>query len=309
MENGNHENGTANRDDLLVRGIAADGMVRAFAVSARQTVQTARDCHGTSPVATAALGRLMMGAQMMGAMLKGSDELITLAIRGDGPLGGAIVTADTHGHVKGFVYNPDVWLEPNAQGKLDVGGAIGAGTLTVVQDMPGIEPFVSQIGLVTGEIGDDLAEYFSMSEQIPTSVGLGVLVGRDLDVRQAGGFIIQLMPGHDERLVDELEAVLSGVSSVTAMLEDGMGPADMLEHLLGGLGFRELETSPVCFHCGCNAERASQVILTLGTEELQEMIDKGEEAEYVCNFCGKRHVMTPDQLRELLSSAEGQAAS
>ena len=295
--------------DYLVRGTAADGMIRAFALTARQTVQTARDRHHTSPVVTAALGRLMMGGLMMGAMLKGDDELITLTMRGDGPLGGLTVTADTHGQVRGFANHPNVWLDLNSRGKLDVGGAIGAGSLTVVRDMPGIEPYVSQVELASGEIGDDLASYFLMSDQIPTSVGVGVLVGRDLDVEQAGGFVIQLMPGHFEYLVDELEANLEGVDSVTKMLGDGMTPEDVLAHLLRGMDFQPLGAMPVCFHCGCNAERASQVILTLGTEELQEMIDKGEEAEYVCNFCGKRHVMTPDQLRELLSSAEGQAAS
>ena len=289
--------------DHLVRGIAADGMVRAFAVSARQTVQTARDCHHTSPVVTAALGRLLMGAQMMGAMLKGDDELITLTIRGDGPMGGLTVTADTHGNVKGFANHPNVWLDLNSRGKLDVGGAIGAGSLTVVRDMPGIEPYVSQVELASGEIGDDLASYFLMSDQVPTSVGVGVLVGRDLNVKQAGGFVLQLMPGHYEYLVDELEANLSGVNSVTNLMEDGMGPTEILQHLLRGMDYRELDARPVRFYCGCDTERASRVMLALGAEELQSMVDAGETGEAHCHFCGRRHLFSPEELRDLLASA------
>ena len=293
----------AKAGDYLVRGTAADGMVRAFALSARQTVQTARDCHHTSPVATAALGRLLMGGLMMGAMLKGDDELVTLTVRGDGPLGGLTVTANTHGQVKGFANHPNVWLDLNSCGKLDVGGAIGIGSLTVVRDMPGIEPYVSQVELASGEIGDDLASYFLMSDQIPTSVGVGVLVGRDLDVEQAGGFIIQLMPGHYEYLVDELEANLEGVDSVTKMLGDGMTPEDILAYLLRGMDFQPLETTPVRFHCGCNAERAGRVMLTLGEDELRKMIETGEPGEAHCHFCGRRHTFTPDQLAALLDAA------
>ena len=289
--------------DHMVRGVAADGMIRAFAVCARQTVQTARDCHHTSPVVTAALGRLMMGAQMMGAMMKNDDELVTLTMRGDGPMGGMTVTADAHGNVKGFANHPNVWLPLNSLKKLDVGGAIGTGSLTVVHDLPGAEPYVSQVELASGEVGDDLAAYFTLSDQIPTSVGVGVLVDRDLTVRQAGGFIVQLMPGHYEYLVDELEANLSGVKSVTAMLEDGMQPTDMLAHLLRGLDYRELETRPVRFHCGCDTERASRVMLALGADELQDIIAKGETAEAHCHFCGRKHIFTPEQLQGLLASA------
>ena len=294
----------AKRGDHLVRGIAADGMIRAFAVTARQTVQTAHDCHRTSPVVTAALGRLMMGAQMMGAMMKDDDELITLTIRGDGPMGGITVTADTHGNVKGFANHPHVWLDLNSKGKLDVGGAIGAGSLTVVRDMPGIEPYVSSVALASGEIGDDLASYFLMSDQVPTSVGVGVLVDRSLDVKQAGGFILQLMPGHYDYLVDELEANLVGVDSVTTMLESGMEPTDILHHVLRGMDFQPLETMPVRFHCGCNTERASRVMLALGADELQRMVETGESGEAHCHFCGRRHIFTPEELRALLASAQ-----
>ena len=289
--------------DHLVRGIAADGMIRAFAITARETVQTARDAHHTSPVATAALGRLMMGAQMMGAMMKHPDELMTLTVRGNGPMGGMTVTANTRGDVKGFVNHPNICLPLNGLKKLDVGGAIGAGTLSVVHDLPGMEPYVSQVELVSGEIGDDLASYFAMSDQIPTSVGVGVLVDRDLTVKQAGGFILQLMPGHYEYLVDDLEANLADIHSVTDMLENGMTPEGMLQHLLRGMEYQTLDTMPVRFHCGCNFERASRVMLALGADELQDMVDKGETGEAYCHFCGKRHLFTPAQLRDLLATA------
>jgi molecular chaperone Hsp33 len=289
--------------DYLVRGMAANGMVRAFAVTARQTVQAARDAHHTSPVVTAALGRLMMGAQMMGAMMKNADELVTVTMRGDGPMGGMTVTANARGDVKGFANHPNVWLPLNSLEKLDVGGAIGRGSLTVVHDLPGAEPYVSQVELASGEVGDDLAAYFLQSDQIPTSVGVGVLVDRDLSVKQAGGFILQLMPGHYEYLVDELEANLASVRSVTALMEDGMGPSDMLHHLLRGMDYQELDALPVRFHCGCDRERASRVMLALGASELQDMVDKGEAGEAHCHFCGRRHTFTPEELRDLLESS------
>ena len=195
--------------DHLVRGTAADGFIRAVAVTARGVVQTAHENHGTSAVASAALGRLMMGALMMASIFKSEDELLTLQVKGDGPLGGLTVTANNRGQVKGFANHPHVWVAPRAEGKLDVGAAVGKGTLSVVRDLPGMEPYTSQTELVSGEIGDDLAAYFLLSDQIPTSVGVGVLVNGDTSIRQAGGFIIQLMPGYDDELVDELEPTCS----------------------------------------------------------------------------------------------------
>lgn len=292
------------RGDHMVRGTAADGLIRAIAVTARDTVETAHQNHSTSSVATAALGRLMMGALMMSTTMKSEDELLTLQIAGDGPLGGITVTANSKGQVKGFVNHPNVWLPPNGRGKLDVGGAVGSGSLTVIRDMPGAEPYTSQVGLVSGEIGDDLAGYFVLSDQIPTSVGVGVLVNSDTTVRQAGGFLIQLMPGYDDELIDRLEAALTGVSSVTDMLERGMGPSEILESLLGDFGYQELEVSQVEFHCGCNHERAKRAALALGEDELRDMIAKDETAEIYCHFCGKRHYLTPDELRDLLSDKD-----
>ena len=210
--------------DHIVRGTAAHGMVRGFAAYTRATVQEAHECHGTSPVVTAALGRLLTAGAMMGAMLKDEGELLTLTIRCDGPVGGLIVTADAQGHVKGYAANPDVWLPLSEAGKLDVGKAVGQGTLTVVQDQPWGEPYTSQLDLFSGEIGDDIAAYFAESEQVPTSVGVGVLVDTDLSVKQAGGFIVQLMPDCPDEVISQLEENLSGLGSVTTMLERGHDP-------------------------------------------------------------------------------------
>ena len=286
--------------DHLVRGVAADGMIRAFALTARQTVQTAHENHQTSPLVTAALGRLMMGALMMGSHFKEPDELITLIVEGDGPIKGLTVTANCLGQVKGFAGNPHVWLPLNERGKLDVGGGNGAGTLTVIRDLPHTEPYTSQIELVSGEIGDDLTQYFIMSDQVPTSVGVGVLVGRTQDVQQAGGFMVQLMPGYYDYLVDELEANLTGITSVTDLLEQGMTPSDILRRVLAGLDYQELECMPVEFHCGCDEERASRATAALGPAILQDMIDKEETAEVYCHFCGKYHYLPVEQLKALL---------
>lgn len=286
--------------DHLVRGIAADGMVRAFAITAKNTVERAHEGHNTSPLVTAALGRLMMGAQMMGAMTKVEDQLISLIIQGDGPIGGLTVTADCNGNVKGYANHPNVWLPTNEAGKLDVGGGIGRGTLTAIFDVPGLEPYSSQVELVSGEIGDDLTSYFVTSDQVPTSVGVGVLVDKDTSVRQAGGFIIQLMPGHPDSLVDQLEENLKDVTSVTTMLEEGMTPAGILDLLLRGMDFRVLETMPVQFHCGCTEARAGAAALALGEVEVEDIIGNGEPIEVYCHFCGKRYELTPEYLRQLL---------
>ena len=299
------ERGT-HQGDHIVRGTAADGMIRAFAITARETVQTAHENHSTSPLVTAALGRLMMAGQMMGVMFKGPDELVTLTVRGDGPIGGLTVTANTHGQVKGFANHPNVWRAHNALDKLDVGGGIGAGTLTVIRDQPGIEPYSSAVELVSGEIGDDLTSYFVLSDQVPTSVGVGVLVNGDTSVKQAGGFIIQLMPGYYDYLVDGLEHNLAGVSSVTSLLEDGMTPTDILQYLLRGLDYQQLEVVPAQFHCGCNEERATRAVVALGKDELRDMVEKGEPAQAHCHFCGKDYVLETSRLEELLAQASSQ---
>ena len=293
----------AKRGDHIVRGIAADGMIRALAITARTTVQTAHENHGTSPLVTAALGRLMMGAQMMGVMSKNDDELITLTVRGSGPIGGLTVTANNRGQVKGFANHPHVWLPLKPNEHLDVGSGIGSGELSAVFDQPGIAPYSSQVELVSGEIGEDLAYYFAVSDQVPTSVGVGVLVDTDTSVRQAGGFIVQLMPGHTDTVVDTLEANLEGITSVTDLLEQGMTPTTLLQHILRGLDYQELEIVPAEFHCGCDDERAARAVLALGERELRDMIDKNEPAEVYCHFCGKRHYLSSEEIRALLDEA------
>ena len=219
--------------DYMVRATAANAQVRAFAVTTKELVETARQAHNTSPVVTAALGRLLTAGVMMGSMLKGDDDLLTLQVRGDGPVRGLTVTANAKGEVKGYATVPDVILPANAKGKLDVGGAVGRGTLSVIRDLGLKEPYVGQTALVTGEIGDDLTSYFATSEQTPSSVGLGVLMEKTNTVRCAGGFIIQLMPFTDEKVIEALEKKISEVQSVTSMLNLGMTPEDILNELLG----------------------------------------------------------------------------
>lgn len=286
--------------DHIVRGTAAQGQVRAFAINGRETVQTMSDYHHPSPVVTAALGRLMMAGQMMGAMSKNDDELITLEVNGDGPIGGLTVTANNKGQVKGFANHPNVWLPLRDDQHLDVGSAVGKGTLTVIHDIPGVEPYSSSVNLVSGEIGDDLTYYFAASDQIPTAVGVGVLVDRDLSVRQAGGFIVQLMPNCEDAVIDRLQANLEGMDSVTNLLEKGLTPSDILGVALDGLGYEELEVMPAEFHCGCSRERAARAVLALGKDELRDMISRGQPAEVHCHFCGKDYRFEPDELKRML---------
>ena len=290
--------------DHIVRGTAAEGQVRAFAITARASVQELHDRHQTSPVVSAALGRLLMAGMMMGAMSKNDDELITLVVHGEGPVGGLTVTANNHGQAKGFANHPHVWLPLNGVGKLDVGSAVAGeshvGTLSVIHDLPGMDPYSSEVALVSGEIGDDLTYYFAASDQVPTSLGVGVLVDTDQSIRQAGGFIVQLMPGCDDAVVDRLEANLSGVRSVTDLLEAGMKPTDILGHVLDGLTYQELDAMPVEFHCGCNRDRAARAVLALGRAELEDMISKGEPADVYCHFCGEHYRFEPDELSDLL---------
>lgn len=290
--------------DYMVRGTAADGQVRAFAIAACETVQTAHVNHGTTPLVTAALGRLMMGALMMGQMFKAPDELITLIVEGDGPIGTMTVTANCIGQVKGFATNPFAMMPLNSRGKLDVGGGVGQGMLAAVRDLPGEEPYSSQVELVSGEIAEDLTHYFVVSDQVPTSVGLGVLVGRDNNVQCAGGFVVQLMPGCSDEVADAVEANLAGIASVTDLIESGETPTGLLERVLDGLGYTELEVQPVEFYCGCNEDRALRSIIALGEEELRDIVEVGEPAEVHCHFCGRIHHVPVERIRELLDAVD-----
>ena len=286
--------------DYIVRGTAADSSIRFFAATTRDTVEYARSAHNTSPVATAALGRLLTAGAMMGLMMKGDDDVLTLQIRGDGPLGGLTVTADSRGRVKGYPLNPDVILHANDKGKLDVSGAIGKGVLSVIKDMGLKEPYVGQTKLVTGEIAEDITFYFAESEQVPSSVGLGVLMNKDNTVRQAGGFIIQLMPFTEDRIIDALEAKLSGISSVTSMLDAGMTPEDIIEDILGDFGIEYTDKTPTAFECNCSKERVKKALYSIDKKDIKEMIDEGKPISVECHFCNRSYEFSKDELEEIL---------
>ncbi len=286
-------------NDYLVRATAADGAIRAFAVTSKNMVEEARNAHKTSPVITAALGRLLSGAAMMGTMMKGEKDLLTVQIQCDGPAKGLTVTADANGHVKGFPRVSEVYLPPNAIGKLDVGGAVGAGTLYVMKDMGLKEPYVGQTALSTGEIAEDLTCYFAVSEQIPSAVGLGVLVNADGSVRQAGGFILQLMPFTSEEIIEKLEKKISEIPSVTEMLEAGKTPEEMLSVILGEFGLSIGDTMPVEFRCDCSKERVSRAVSTLSKKDLQDIINDGEAIEVKCQFCNRAYHFSVEELKEM----------
>ena len=287
--------------DYMVRATAANAQIRAFAITSRETVEHARSAHDLSPVVTAALGRLMTGALMMGSMLKGEKDMLTLQINGAGPVHGLTVTADSQGNVKGYADNPQAMMPPNSVGKLDVGGVIGAGVLTVIKDMGLKEPYSSTIELTTGEIGDDLTYYFAASEQIPSSVALGVLMEKNNTVKQAGGLIIQLMPFTSEEVIAKLEEKLTHMSPITTLLEEGKTPEQILETILGELGLEITDTMPVRFHCNCSKERVEKVLLSLGRKELQDLIDEGQDVELNCHFCNMNYVFTVEELSKLAS--------
>lgn len=291
--------------DYMIRATAAGGCIRAFAAATRQMAEDARAAHDTTPVASAALGRLLTGGVMFGSMLKEDKALVTLQVRSDGPIGGMTVTADSHYHAKGYVNNPHVQIPLKPNGKLDVSGAVGRGTLTVIRDIGLKEPYVGTIDMPSGEIAEDLTYYFAESEQIPSSVGLGVLVERDWSIRQAGGFIIQLMPGASDDMINELEQKLSNIRSVTAMLEDGMLPEDILESLAGGFGLEIMETHEVSFACSCSMERIEKALISIGPKDIQEMIAEGRPVEVGCQFCKKQYRFDVDALKRILAIQKG----
>ena len=285
--------------DYIVRATAADNQVRAFAATTKQVVETARQHHNTSPVATAALGRLLSAGAMMGSMMKNEKDVLTLQIRGNGPIEGITVTADSFANVKGYVGNPDVMLPPK-NGKLDVGGAVGVGLLQIIKDMGLKEPYSGQTILVSSEIAEDLTYYFANSEQIPSSVGLGVLMEKDNTVRCAGGFIIQMMPFAQEKTVVRLEENLKKVSSVTSLLDQGYTPERMLEVLFEGLGLEITDTIPTRFFCNCSKERVEQAVVSIGKKEIEEMIRDGEDIEVKCHFCNTAYHYTVEELKKIL---------
>ena len=283
----------------IVRATAANASIRAFAITSRDLVETARTDHNTSPVMTAALGRLLSGGAMMGAMLKGDKDLLTLQIQCSGPAQGLTVTADSKGNVKGYAVNPVVNLPPNAQGKLDVGGALDLGILSVIKDMGLKEPYVGQCQLQTGEIAEDLTYYFATSEQIPSAVGLGVLMNKDNTVKQAGGFIIQLMPFTSDEIIEKLEKRISEIDSVTMMLERGLSPEGILEEILGEFGVEVTDTLPTAFVCDCSKEKVSRALATISKKDMDSIINDGESIEVKCQFCNKAYTFDIDELKEI----------
>ncbi len=296
-------------NDHILRATADNEHIRAFAISSTELVEYARTRHNSSPVITAALGRLLSAAAMMGVMMKGDKDVLTIMMKGDGPAGSLTVTADSKGHVKGYADNPVVIIPPNYAGKLDVGAAIGYGEMTVIKDMGMKEPYVSTVPLGTSEVAEDLTYYFAVSEQTPSSVALGVLMNKNNTVQAAGGFIIQLMPGVSEDVIDELEKKLSSIRPVTEMMQDGMSPEDILRDILGGFGLEIKERLGTSFHCGCSKEHVARALISMGKGELQSMIDDKEPVTVNCHFCNTDYTYTTDELQELLDFAKIKSAA
>lgn len=289
--------------DGILRAAAGNAQVRIFVANTRELVQEAAKKHKLSPVAAAALGRLLTAGAMMGAMQKGESDLLTIKVTCDGPIGGIVVTADAKSRVKGYVVDPTVELPLKANGKLDVSGAVGAGDLTVIRDMGLKEPYIGRTRLQTGEIAEDLTYYFTLSEQTPSSVGLGVLVDRDYSIRQAGGFLIQLMPEASEEVVERLEQNLAKISSVTALLEAGNSLEDILHLLADGMDAEVLETITPKYYCNCSKKRVEKALISLGREEINAMIADGETIETRCDFCNSYYYFTVEELEKLLLEA------
>ena len=288
--------------DEIARAISADGMVKAAAITARDLVERARNIHTLLPMATAALGRALMGASLMGDMLKEEKGAVTLQIKGGGPLGTVLAVSDHEGNVRGYVQNPHVELMEKYQGKLDVGAAVGCdGTLTVIKDLGLKEPYVGSIGLLSGEIAEDLALYFVESEQIPTACALGVLVGTDQSVAAAGGYLIQLLPGAGEGIISLVEDGVRRVGSVSHALEGGLDGEGLLRAVLGDFDLEILEKHPVEYRCTCSRERVSRALISMGPAELKSLIDEQGQAELTCQFCDKVYRYTREELEALLA--------
>ena len=287
-------------NDYIIRATAANDQIRAFAAVTTEMVETAREHHNTSPVATAALGRLLTAGAMMGSMMKGEKDVLTLQIKAGGPLQGITVTADSQGNIKGYVGNPDVCIPANSKGKLDVAGAVGPGFLTVIKDMGLKEPYSGQVMLQTCEIAEDLTYYFATSEQVPSAVGLGVLMNKNNTVRQAGGFIVQLMPFAEEEVISRLEQNVQKINSVTSLLEEGHTPESLLEKVLEGFDMQINEKTDTRFHCNCTRERVEKALISIGRKELNEMIQEGKPIEMNCHFCNTNYTFTVEEMKEIL---------
>lgn len=286
--------------DYVVRATAGEGEVRAFACTGRELVEEARKFHDSTPVVTAALGRLLVAGAMMGAMMKGEDDKLTLQIKGDGPIGGLVVTANSKSEVKGYAFYPDTDLPLKSAGKLDVGRAVGKGELTVIRDMGLKEPYVGRTNLLTGEIAEDLTYYFASSEQTPSVVALGVLVDKDRTVKRAGGFIIQLMPDAREETIAAIEKKIPMVTSVTDMLEEEITPEEMLTFILEELNPKINDKVEARYVCDCSKERVEAALVSIGEKDLTEMYEEGKPVELCCQFCNKKYEFSKAELGRIL---------
>ena len=291
-------------NDYIVRATAGNGSIRAFAATTRDLVQHAREVHHTSPVASAALGRMLTAAAMMGTMLKGDKDILTLQIRGEGPLQGIVVTSDSKAQVKGYVFNPGVEVPDLIPGKLNVSGAIGPGHLSIIKDIGMREPYAGKIELVTGEIAEDLTYYFAQSEQTPSAIGLGVLVETDTSIRRAGGFIIQLLPDATDEMIDKLEKKLATIPYVSDLLDMGATPEDILHMILGDFDLKIVDKIPTTFYCNCTRERVEKALISIGREELEKIIREDKKANLHCHFCSKEYDFNEEQLMALLEEAK-----
>jgi molecular chaperone Hsp33 len=289
--------------DYIVTAITKELSIRAYCVNTRSMVQRGHDIHNTTPTATAALGRLLTGCSMMGFMMKNEGDSVTLRVQGDGPLGTMVAVSDYKGNVRGYVQNPGAELPLNAKGKLDVGGAVGQGTLTVIKDQQMKEPYAGQIPLVSGEIAEDLTRYFADSEQVPTACALGVLVDRDQSVKEAGGYIIQLLPYTPDEVIDRLEHNLSNIPPVTEMMEQGMTCEDILVKVLEGFEVEFIDKRELEYRCQCSQERVERAIVSLGKKEIRQMIEEQGQAEITCQFCDKIYRLSKGDLEALLDRA------
>lgn len=290
------------KQDRLIRGIALDGKVRAFAVRTTRLVEELRRRHDTYPTATAAFGRTLSAGAMMGAMLKG-DEKLTIQVKGDGPIGPIVVDANAKGEVRGYVKNPHVHLPSNSQGKLDVRGVVGTtGFINVTKDLGLKEPYRGSVPLISGELGEDFTYYFAVSEQTPSAVGLGVLVDVDNSVIVAGGFIIQLLPGLTDREIDAIEQAVGQLPPVTKLLDEGLELEELLRRLVPD--FKVLEEMDIVFSCSCSRERVERTLISLGKNELMELRDEGKDAEVVCDFCNEVYIFTPQDIDQLIAQTE-----
>ena len=288
--------------DYIVRASLANDSVRAFAISSTHLVAEARERHKTLPVVTAALGRLLSAGAIMGSMMKGDKDIVTVSLKGDGPAGYITVTADSHGHVKGFPGNPNVDIPRKYAGKLDVGAAVGRGLLTVSYDLGLKEPYSGQVEIQTGEVAEDLAYYFTVSEQLPSAVGLGVMVDTDSSVKHAGGFIVQLLPDVPEDVIELLEKKLANLEPVTAMMEKGMTPEDMLSYIFEGVDIEFTERHDVEFYCDCSNEKVKRALAAISDKDLQDIVNDGEDIEVKCYFCNTAYKFSIADIKDILSS-------